>query len=84
MESKLNVLTELKVIYDTDNDLSLNSAEKYKSQDLDIKDLNILLKPLCKKNDAKFKLSYHIPHLCNKSIVPHNDLLEGVIINYSK
>ena len=84
MESKLNVLTELKVIYDTDNDLSLNSAEKYKSQDLDIKDLNILLKPLCKKNDAKFKLSDHIPHLCNKSIVPHNDLLEGVIINYSK
>ena len=37
---------------------------------------NILLKPLCKKNFAKFKLSY--------SIAPNNDLLEAVTIHLFK
>ena len=35
---------------------------------------NILFKPLCKKNFAKFKLSYREPHLWNKFIAPNNDL----------
>ena len=41
---------------------------------------NKLLKPLCKKNFAKFKLSYREPHLWNKFIAPNNDLLEAVTI----
>ena len=41
---------------------------------------NILFKPLCKKNFAKFKLSYRGPHLWNKFIAPNNDLLEAVVI----
>ena len=42
---------------------------------------NILFKPLCKKNFAKFKLSYRGPHLWNKFIAPNNDLLEAVTIH---
>ena len=42
---------------------------------------NILLKPLCKKNFAKFKLSYRGPNLRNKFIAPNNDLLEAVTIH---
>ena len=45
---------------------------------------NILLEPLCKKNFAKFKLSYCGPHLWNKSIAPNNDLLEAVMIHIFK
>ena len=41
---------------------------------------NILFKPLCKKNFAKFKLSYCGPHLWDKCIAPNNDLLEVVTI----
>ena len=41
---------------------------------------NILLKPLCKKNFAKSKLSYRGPHLLNKFIARNNDLLEAVTI----
>ena len=41
---------------------------------------NILFKPLCKKNFAKFKLSYCGPHLWDKCIAPNNDLLEAVTI----
>ena len=39
---------------------------------------NVLLKPLRKKNFAKFKLSYRRPPLWHKFIVPNNDLLEAV------
>ena len=35
---------------------------------------NILFKPLCKKNFAKFKFSCRGPHLWNKFIDPNNDL----------
>ena len=45
---------------------------------------NILLKPLFKKNFAKFKLSYRGPHLCNKFIAPNNDQLEAVTIHTFK
>ena len=45
---------------------------------------NALLKPLCKKNFAKFKLSYRGPHLRNKFISPNNDLLEAITINIFK
>ena len=45
---------------------------------------NILFKPLCKKNFAKFKLSYRGPHLWNKFIAPNNDLLEAVTIHIFK
>ena len=45
---------------------------------------NILFKPLCKKNFAKFKWSYRGPHLWNKFIVPNNDLLEAVTIHIFK
>ena len=45
---------------------------------------NILLKPLCKKNFAKFKLSHRGPHLWNKFIAPNNDLLEAVTIHIFK
>ena len=45
---------------------------------------NILLKPLCKKNFAKFKLSYRRPHLWNKFIGRNNDLLEAVTIDIFK
>ena len=41
---------------------------------------NILFKPLCKKNFAKFKLSYRGPHLWNNFIAPNNDLLEAATI----
>ena len=43
-----------------------------------------MFKPLCKKNFAKFKLSYHGPHLWNKFIAPNNDLLEAVTIHIFK
>ena len=45
---------------------------------------NVLLKPLSKKNFAKFKLSYRRSHLWNKFIIPNNDLLEAVKIHISK
>ena len=45
---------------------------------------NILFKPFCKKNFAKFKLSYRRPHLWNKFIAPNNDLLEAVKIHIFK
>ena len=45
---------------------------------------NILFKPLCKKNFAKFKLSYRGPHLWNKFIAPNDDLLEAVILHIFK
>ena len=45
---------------------------------------NIMFKPLCKKNFAKFKLSYRGPHLWNKFIAPNNDLLEAVTIHIFK
>ena len=45
---------------------------------------NALLKPLCKKNFAKFKLSYDGLHLRNKFIAPNNDLLEAITINIFK
>ena len=45
---------------------------------------NILFKTLCKKNFAKFKLSYRGPHLWNKFIAPNNDLLEAVTIHIFK
>ena len=45
---------------------------------------NILFKPLCKKNSAKFKLSYRGPHLWNKFIAPNNDPLEAVMIHIFK
>ena len=45
---------------------------------------NILLKPLCKKNFAKLKLTYRGPHLQNKFIAPNNDLLEAVTIHIFK
>ena len=45
---------------------------------------NILLKPLCKKNFAQFKLSYCGPHLWNKSVARNNDLLEAVTIHIFK
>ena len=45
---------------------------------------NILFKPLCKKNFAKFKLSYREPHLRNKFITPNNNLLEVVTIHIFK
>ena len=45
---------------------------------------NILFKTLCKKNFAKFKLSYRGPHLWNKFIAPNNDLLETVTIHIFK
>ena len=48
------------------------------------KSKNILFKPLCKKNFAKFKLSYRGPHLWNKFIAPNNDLLEAVTIHIFK
>ena len=38
--------------------------------------MNVLTKPLCKKNFAKFELSYCRPHLWNKFNAPNNDLLE--------
>ena len=45
---------------------------------------NILFKPLCKKNFAKFKLRYGGPDLWNNFIVPNNDLLEAVTIHIFK
>ena len=45
---------------------------------------NTLLQPLCKKNIAKFKLSYRGPHLWNKFISPNNDLLEALAIHIFK
>ena len=45
---------------------------------------NILVKPLCKKNFGKFKLSYRGSHLWNKFIAPNNDLLETVTIHIFK
>ena len=45
---------------------------------------NILFKPLCKKNFAKFKLSYRGTHLWNKFIAPKNDILEVVTIHIFK
>ena len=39
---------------------------------------NIFIKPLCKKNLTRFKLSYRGSHLWNKFIAPKNDLLEAV------
>ena len=45
---------------------------------------NVLLKPLCKKNIAKFKLSYRESHLWNKFIAPNNDILEVVTIHMFK
>ena len=41
---------------------------------------NALLKLLCKKNFAKFKLRYRAPYLWNKFISQNNDLLEAVTI----
>ena len=54
---------------------TLKSINKYTARSK-----NILFKPLCKKNFAKFKLSYHGPHLWHKFIAPNNDLLEAVTI----
>ena len=48
------------------------------------KSKNILFKPLCKKNFAKFKLSYRGPDLWNEAIAPNNDLLEAVTIHIFK
>ena len=45
---------------------------------------NILFKPLCKKNFAKFTLSYRGQHLWNKFVAPNNDLLEAVTIHIFK
>ena len=45
---------------------------------------NALFKPLCKKNFAKFKLTYRGPHSWNKFIAPNDDLLEAVTINIFK
>ena len=45
---------------------------------------NILFKPICKENFAKFKLSYRRPHLWNKFIAPNNGLLETVKIQIFK
>ena len=45
---------------------------------------NMLLKPFCKKNFAKFKLSYPGPLLWNKFIAPKNDLLEAVTVHIFK
>ena len=45
---------------------------------------NILFKPLCKKNFAKFKLSYRGTHLWNKFIASNNDLLEAATIHIFK
>ena len=45
---------------------------------------NALFKPLCKKNFAKFKLTYCGPHSWNKFIAPNDDLLEAVTINIFK
>ena len=42
---------------------------------------NVLFKPLCKRNFAKFKLSYRGPRLWNNFIAPNNDLLEAVTIH---
>ena len=41
---------------------------------------DILFKPFCKKNFAKFKLSYRGQHLWNKFIAPNNNQLEAVTI----
>ena len=49
-----------------------------------IRPKNILFKPLCKKNFAKFKLSYRGPDLWNEAIAPNNDLLEAVTIHIFK
>ena len=46
-----------------------------------IRPKNILFKPLCKKNFAKFKLSHRGPHLWNKFVAPNNDLLEAATIH---
>ena len=45
-----------------------------------VRSKNVLFKPLCKKNFAKFKLSYRGPYLWNKFIAPSNDLLEVITI----
>ena len=45
---------------------------------------NVLFKPLCKKNFAKFKLSYRGSRLWNKFITLNNDLLEAATINLFK
>ena len=45
---------------------------------------NSLLKLLCKKNFAKFKLRYRAPYLWNKFISQNNDLLEAVTIHIFK
>ena len=58
---------------------TLKPINKYKTRSK-----NILFKPLGKKNLAKFKLSYHGPHLWNKFIAPNNDLLEAVTIHIFK
>ena len=44
----------------------------------------VLLKPICIKKLAKFKLNYYGPHLRNKVIAPNNDLLQDVTINIFK
>ena len=58
---------------------TLNPINKYTTRSK-----NVLYKPLCKKNFAKFKLSYRGPHLWNKFVAPNNELLEAVTIHIFK
>ena len=58
---------------------TLNPINKYTARSK-----NVLYKPLCKKNFAKFKLSYRGPHLWNKFVAPNNELLEAVTIHIFK
>ena len=55
---------------------TLKSINKYTTRSK-----NVLFKPLCKRNFAKFKLSYRGLHLWNNFIAPNNDLLEAVTIH---
>ena len=68
-----NTLSIFKHIY------KLKAINKYTTRSK-----NVLFKPLCKKNFAKFKLSYRVPHVWNKFISSNNDLLEAVIIHIFK
>ena len=45
---------------------------------------NILFKPLCKKNFARFNLSYRGPHFWNKFTAQNNDLLEAITTHIFK
>ena len=68
-----NTLSIFKHIY------KLKAINKYTTRSK-----NVLFKPLCKKNFAKFKLSYRVPHVWNKFISSNNDLLEAVTIHIFK